>query len=150
MEIMKTHSIKQSDIKKKWVIVDAADQTLGRLATEVARVLRGKHKATFTPHLDTGDNVIVINAAKVKMTGTKLTDKFYHHHTGYIGGIKQKSASLILETNPERLISIAVRGMLPKNTLGDQQLSKLKVYKGAVHPHVAQQPKPFVIDQIAQ
>ncbi len=138
---MKTHSIKQSDIKKKWVIVDAADQTLGRLATEVARVLRGKHKATFTPHLDTGDNVIVINAAKVKMTGTKLTDKFYHHHTGYIGGIKQKSASLILETNPERLISTAVKGMLPKNKLGRGLSTNLRVYADDKHGHEGQKPE---------
>jgi len=145
MEIMKTHSIKQSDIKKKWVIVDAADQTLGRLATEVARVLRGKHKATFTPHLDTGDNVIVINAAKVKMTGTKLTDKFYHHHTGYIGGIKQKSASLILETNPERLISIAVRGMLPKNKLGRGINTNLRVYADDKHGHEGQKPEAMAL-----
>ena len=142
---MKTHSIKQSDIKKKWVIVDAADQTLGRLATEVARVLRGKHKATFTPHLDTGDNVIVINAAKVKMTGTKLTDKFYHHHTGYIGGIKQKSASLILETNPERLISIAVRGMLPKNKLGRGINTNLRVYADDKHGHEGQKPEAMAL-----
>ncbi len=142
---MKTHSIKQSDIKKKWVIVDAADQTLGRLATEVARVLRGKHKATFTPHLDTGDNVIVINAAKVKMTGTKLTDKFYHHHTGYIGGIKQKSASLILETNPERLISIAVRGMLPKNKLGRGLGTNLRVYADDKHGHEGQKPEAMAL-----
>ncbi len=142
---MKTHSIKQSDIKKKWVIVDAADQTLGRLATEVARVLRGKHKATFTPHLDTGDNVIVINAAKVKMTGTKLTSKFYHHHTGYIGGIKQKSASLILETNPERLISIAVRGMLPKNKLGRGLGTNLRVYADDKHGHEGQKPEAMAL-----
>ena len=142
---MKTHSIKQSDIKKKWVIVDAADQTLGRLATEVARVLRGKHKATFTPHLDTGDNVIVINAAKVKMTGTKLTDKFYHHHTGYIGGIKQKSASLIMETNPERLISIAVRGMLPKNKLGRGLSTNLRVYADDKHSHEGQKPESMAL-----
>lgn len=142
---MKTHSIKQSDIKKKWVIVDAADQTLGRLATEVARVLRGKHKATFTPHLDTGDNVIVINAAKVKMTGTKLTDKFYHHHTGYIGGIKQKSANDILDTNPERLISIAVRGMLPKNKLGRGLSTNLRVYADDKHGHEGQKPEAMAL-----
>lgn len=142
---MKTHSIKQSDIKKKWVIVDAADQTLGRLATEVARVLRGKHKATFTPHLDTGDNVIVINAAKVKMTGTKLTDKFYHHHTGYIGGIKQKSAGLILETNPERLVTAAVRGMLPKNKLGRGINTNLRVYADDKHGHEGQKPEAMAL-----
>jgi large subunit ribosomal protein L13 len=145
MEIMKTHSIKQSDIKKKWVIVDAADQTLGRLATEVARVLRGKHKPTFTPHLDTGDNVIVINAAKVKMTGTKLTDKFYHHHTGYIGGIKQKSAGLILETNPERLVTAAVRGMLPKNKLGRGINTNLRVYADDKHGHEGQKPEAMAL-----
>ena len=142
---MKTHSIKQSDIKKKWVIVDAADQTLGRLATEVARVLRGKHKATFTPHLDTGDNVIVINAAKVKMSGSKLTDKFYHHHTGYIGGIKQKSANDILDTNPERLISIAVRGMLPKNKLGRGLSTNLRVYADDKHGHEGQKPEAMAL-----
>ncbi len=142
---MKTHSIKQSDIKKKWVIVDAADQTLGRLATEVARVLRGKHKPTFTPHLDTGDNVIVINAAKVKMTGTKLTDKFYHHHTGYIGGIKQKSAGLILETNPERLVTAAVRGMLPKNKLGRGINTNLRVYADDKHGHEGQKPEAMAL-----
>jgi len=145
MEIMKTHSIKQSDIKKKWVIVDAADQTLGRLATEVARVLRGKHKATFTPHLDTGDNVIVINAAKVKMTGSKLTDKFYHHHTGYIGGIKQKSANQLLGSNPERIISIAVRGMLPKSKLGRNLNTNLRVYADDKHGHEGQKPEAMAL-----
>jgi len=145
MEIMKTHSIKQSDIKKKWVIVDAADQTLGRLATEVARVLRGKHKATFTPHLDTGDNVIVVNAAKVKMTGSKLTDKFYHHHSGYIGGIKQKAASDILKDNPERLISAAVRGMLPKSKLGRNLNTNLRVYADDKHGHEGQKPEAMAL-----
>lgn len=138
---MKTHSIKPSDIQKKWVVVDASDQTLGRLATEVARVIRGKHKPTFTPHLDTGDNVIVINAAKVKLTGKKWTEKFYHHHTGYVGGIKQASASELLEKNPERLISIAVRGMLPKGKLGRHLNTNLRVYADDKHGHEGQKPE---------
>lgn len=140
---MKTHNVKLSDIKKTWVIVDAADQTLGRLATEIARVIRGKHKPTFTPHLDTGDNVIVINAAKIKLTGNKWEDKFYHHHTGYMGGIKQVSAGDLLKKDPSRIISIAVRGMLPKSKLGNQLNTNLRVYADDKHGHEGQKPAPM-------
>lgn len=135
---MKTYSIKPSDIKKQWLVVDATDQTLGRLATEVARLLRGKHKASFVPHLDCGDNVVVINAERVNLTGNKLKEKFYYHHSGYIGGIKSISAADIMKTHPERLIEFAVRGMLPHNTLGRHVGKNLKVYAGAEHPHAAQ------------
>ncbi len=137
---MKTYSVKPADIKKKWVIVDATDQTLGRLATEVARVLRGKHKPTFTPHLDTGDNVIIINAAKVRLTGNKLQDKFYYHHTGYMGGIKQISAGDMLAKNPDRVITKAVHGMLPKTKLGRALHTNLRVYADDKHGQDAQKP----------
>lgn len=137
---MKTYSVKPADIKKQWVVVDAADQTVGRLATEVARVLRGKHKPTFVPHLDTGDFVVVINAEKVKFTGNKMKDKFYHHHTGWIGGIKSISAETMLAKKPERILEHAIRGMLPKGPLGRKVGLNLKVYAGSEHPHVAQKP----------
>jgi len=137
---MKTYSVKPSDIKKKWVIIDAADQTLGRLASEVAHVLRGKNKPTFVTHLDTGDNVIVINAAKVRLTGKKWTDKYYHHHTGWMGGIKQASAREVLEKNPERLVETAVKGMLPKSKLGRALYTNLRVYADDKHGQEAQKP----------
>jgi len=137
---MKTYSVKPTDVKKQWVVVDAAGQTVGRLATEVARVLRGKHKPTFVPHLDTGDNVVVINAEKVKFTGNKMKDKFYHHHTGYIGGIKSISAENLMAKKPERVLEIAIRGMLPKGPLGRKIGLNLKVYAGSEHPHAAQKP----------
>jgi len=137
---MKTYSVKPSDIKKQWVIIDAADQTLGRLATEVARILRGKNKATFTPHLDTGDNVIIVNAAKIRLSGEKWREKVYHHHTGWMGGIKEASAMELLEKNPARLISIAVKGMLPKSKLGRKLNTNLRVYADAEHGHKAQKP----------
>lgn len=137
---MKTTSIKPASIQKKWVVVDAADQTLGRLATEIARNLRGKHRATFTPHLDTGDHVVVVNAEKIKLTGSKWSDKSYYWHSGYIGGIKSATASEIRAKKPERLIEIAVKGMLPKNKLGRKIFKNLKVYAGAEHPHEAQKP----------
>ncbi|NBQ53068.1 MAG: 50S ribosomal protein L13 [Proteobacteria bacterium] len=137
---MKTYSVKPADIKKQWVVVDAADQTVGRLATEVARVLRGKHKPTFVPHLDTGDFVVVINAEKVKFTGNKMKDKFYHHHTGWIGGIKSISAETMLAKKPERILEHAIRGMLPKGPLGRKVGLNLKVYAGSEHPHAAQKP----------
>jgi len=137
---MKTYSVKPADIKKQWVVVDAADQTVGRLATEVARVLRGKHKPTFVPHLDTGDFVVVINAEKVKFTGNKMKDKFYHHHTGWIGGIKSISAETMLAKKPERILEHAIRGMLPKGPLGRKVGLNLKVYAGSGHPHAAQKP----------
>lgn len=137
---MKTYSVKPTDVKKQWVVVDAAGQTVGRLATEVARVLRGKHKPTFVPHLDTGDNVVVINADKVKFTGNKMKDKFYHHHSGYVGGIKSISAENLLAKKPERILEHAIRGMLPKGPLGRKIGLNLKVYAGSEHPHAAQKP----------
>ncbi|MEY4630209.1 MAG: hypothetical protein RIQ81_329 [Pseudomonadota bacterium] len=137
---MKTYSVKPTDVKKQWVVVDAAHQTVGRLATEVARVLRGKHKPTFVPHLDTGDCVVVINADKVKFTGNKMKDKFYHHHTGYIGGIKSISAENLLAKHPERVLEHAIKGMLPKGPLGRKIGLNLKVYAGSEHPHAAQKP----------
>jgi large subunit ribosomal protein L13 len=137
---MKTYSVKPSDVKKQWVIIDAADQTLGRLASEVAHVLRGKNKPTFVTHLDTGDNVIVINAAKVRLTGKKWTDKYYHHHTGWMGGIKQASAREVLEKDPSRLISTAVKGMLPKSKLGRALYTNLRVYADDKHGQEAQKP----------
>lgn len=140
---MKTCSIKPADIKKKWVIVDAAGQPLGRLASEIARVLRGKHKPTFVPHLDCGDNVIVTNAAKISLSGSKWDKKFYYHHTGYIGGIKSISARDLLAKNPERLIENAVRGMLPKTKLARKVFKNLRVYADSEHGHTAQKPEPM-------
>ncbi len=141
---MKTFSVKPADIKKEWLVVDATDQTLGRLATEVARVLRGKHKPTFTPYIDCGDHVIVINASKIKLSGNKMKDKIYYHHTRFIGGIKARSAEVILNSHPERLLMAAVKGMLPKNKLASQVLSCLRVFPGAEHTHAPQKPKPFM------
>jgi large subunit ribosomal protein L13 len=138
---MKTYSIKPADIKKKWVVVDATDQTLGRLASQVAYVLRGKNKPTFTPHLDTGDNVIVINASKVRLTGNKLNDKIYNHHTGYMGGIKAIVASELLDKNPERLVEIAVKGMLPKTKLGRKLHGNLRVFPAEQHGQASQKPE---------
>jgi large subunit ribosomal protein L13 len=138
---MKTVSAKPETVKRDWVIVDAANKTLGRLATELARRLRGKHKPVYTPHVDTGDYIVVINAEKVAVTGRKLTDKTYHHVTGYIGNIKSISLRDMLASHPERAIEIAVKGMLPKNPLGRAMFKKLKVYKGPNHPHAAQQPQ---------
>lgn len=138
---MKTFSAKPESVKRDWYIVDATDKTLGRLATEIARRLRGKHKAEYTPHVDTGDYLIIINAEKVKVTGKKFTDKVYYHHTGYIGGIRGISFDKLLEKAPERIIETAVKGMLPKGPLGREMYRKLKVYAGNEHPHAAQQPK---------
>ena len=144
---MKTISCKSDDADKEWFVVDAEDQILGRMASRIAMVLRGKHKATFTPHTDTGDFVIVVNAEKVKLTGNKLSDKMYYHHSGYPGGIKSISAEKLLKRYPERVIYHAVRGMLPKNILGRKLLKKLKVYGGAEHPHQAQKPQPLALGQ---
>lgn len=130
-----------SETERKWFVVDAQDQVLGRLATRVATILRGKHKATFTPHLDGGDHVIVVNAEKVHLTGRKLRDKMYRWHTGYIGGLREVNAETMLKTHPERVIEWAVQGMLPKNRLGRAMAKKLKVYRGGTHPHEAQQPQ---------
>ena len=135
-----------SNIERKWYVVDAEGQTLGRLAAEVAKVLRGKHKPTFTPHVDTGDYVIVVNAAKVKLTGKKLIRKTYFRHSGYPGGSSFTQAGHMLEKRPERVVEMAVRGMLPKNKLGEQMYRKLNVYAGAEHPHQAQQPEELKLD----
>jgi large subunit ribosomal protein L13 len=142
---MPTSMPKESDIQRKWYVVDADGQVLGRLATRVATVLRGKHKPIFTPHLDVGDHVVVINAEKVQLTGRKLKDKQYRWHTGYIGGLKEVSAETMLRTHPDRVIEWAVEGMLPKNRLGRAMAKKLKVYRGAEHPHTAQQPQPLEV-----
>lgn len=138
---MKTFSAKPAEVKRDWYVVDASGKTLGRLAAEIAKRLRGKHKAEYTPHVDTGDYIVVINAEKVQVTGNKAKDKMYHHHTGYIGNLKSISFEKLIEKAPQRTIEIAVKGMLPKNPLGRQMFSKLKVYAGQEHPHVAQQPR---------
>lgn len=137
---MKTFSAKPSDIQRKWLIVDAEGKTLGRMSTEIARVLRGKHKPEYTPHMDLGDFVIVINASKVRVTGNKLNDKIYYRHTGYPGGIRGQNLKKLLADHPDRVIELAVKGMLPKNALGRAMYKKMKVYAGADHPHEAQQP----------
>ena len=138
---MKTLSAKPAEVTRDWFVVDASGKTLGRMATEIARRLRGKHKAEYTPHVDTGDYVIVINAEKIRVTGNKVQDKMYRHHTGYIGNLKSISFGKLIDKSPQRPIEIAVKGMLPKNPLGRQMFSKLKVYAGTEHPHVAQQPR---------
>ena len=138
---MKTLSAKNSEVEKKWFVVDANDQVVGRLATRVAMILRGKHKPIYTPHVDTGDFVIIVNADKVRFTGNKLDDKKYYHHTGYPGGIKMATAKDLMNETPEKIIISAVRGMMPKNKLAKKQLSKLKVYSGPEHPHQAQNPE---------
>ena len=140
---MKTTLPKESEIQKNWYVVDATDRSAGRLAVGIANVLRGKNKPTFTPHLDTGDFVVVVNAEKVKLTGSKEEQKIYKHYTGYPSGLKEFKASFVRERNPTRILSQAVRGMLPKNRLGRKLYKKLKVYPGAEHPHVAQQPTPI-------
>lgn len=142
---MPTWMPKESEIEHKWFVVDADGQVLGRLASRVAAILRGKHKPTFVPHLDVGDHVVVINAEKVRLTGRKLTDKIYRWHTGYIGGLREVSAGAMLKTHPERVIEWAVEGMLPKNRLGRAMAKKLKVYRGREHPHAAQQPTALEI-----
>jgi len=138
---MKSFVAKKEDISRDWYVVDATDQVLGRLASEVARRLRGKHKAIFTPHVDTGDFIVVVNAEKVTLTGRKMEQKMYHRHSGYPGGIRSVNARRMLDTHPERVLIAAVKGMLPKNRLGRQMLKKLKVYVGPEHPHQAQQPQ---------
>jgi large subunit ribosomal protein L13 len=138
---MTTFSAKPAEVKRDWYVVDADGKTLGRLSTELARRLRGKHKAEYTPHVDTGDYIIVINAEKVRVTGNKEQDKIYYHHTGYIGNMKSVSLGKLRQTHPERIIETAVKGMLPKNPLGRAMFKKLKVYAGSEHEHQAQQPK---------
>ena len=137
---MTTVSMREQDVERSWWVIDAENQTLGRLATEIARRLRGKHKPEYTPHVDTGDYIIVINAEKVRVTGNKETDKVYWRHSGYPGGIRGTNVATMRETHPERIIEKAVKGMLPKNPLGRAMYRKLKVYAGAEHPHAAQQP----------
>lgn len=142
---MKTVFAHNETVKRDWVVIDAADQTLGRLATEVARRLRGKHKVEYTPNCDTGDYVVVVNAAKVRATGKKLTDKIYYRHSQYAGGLKSTTLGKMLAEHPERVIEKAVKGMLPGGPLGFAQFRKLKVYAGAEHPHTAQQPKTITL-----
>ena len=142
---MKTFSAKPETVKRDWFVVDAEGKTLGRLATEIALRLRGKHKPEYTPHVDTGDYIVVVNAEKVRVTGRKSTDKMYHRHTGYIGGLKSISFDKLIGHKPELVIETAVKGMLPKNTLGRAMYSKLKVYAGSEHPHAAQQPQKLEI-----
>ncbi len=138
---MKTMMAKESQIERKWYIVDAEGKILGRLATEVARILKGKHKPTYTPHVDTGDYVIIINAEKIKVTGKKESQKLYRHHTGYVGGLKEISYKTMMEKHPERILKHAVKGMLPKNILGRQMMKKLKIYVGPEHKNDAQRPE---------
>lgn len=142
---MKTYTPKAPEIERRWWVVDAEGVVLGRLASKVAQVLRGKHKPMYTPHLDTGDFVVVVNADKVRLTGTKAEKKTYFRHTGYIGGEKHIPVSTMLEKHPERVVELAVKGMLPKNNLGRLMRRKLKVYASAEHPHAAQQPQPLEI-----
>jgi large subunit ribosomal protein L13 len=142
---MRTVFANEATVRRDWFVVDAAGKTLGRLASVLASRLRGKHKASYTPNVDTGDNIIVLNAGKIRVTGQKLTDKMYHHHTGYMGGIKSTTLGKLLDKHPERAIEFAVKGMLPKNPLGRKMYKKLHVFAGAEHPHAAQQPKALEI-----
>ena len=140
---MKTFSAKANEVERGWYLVNAQGKTLGRLATEIARRLRGKHKPEYTPHVDTGDYIVVVNAEKIRVTGTKLKNKIYHRHTGYIGNLKSESLQSMLERAPEQVLKLAVKGMMPRNSLGRQMLRKLKIVRGENHPHVAQQPQPL-------
>lgn len=147
---MRTFTPTPSDIDRQWHVIDATDVVLGRLATQVATLLRGKHKPTFAPHMDMGDFVVIINAEKVALTGAKLEKKKAYRHSGFPGGLTSTSYAELLEKDPVGAVEKAIRGMLPKNRLAAQQIKKLKVYTGSEHPHVAQQPQEFVIDQVAQ
>jgi large subunit ribosomal protein L13 len=140
---MKTYSANAATVRREWYVVDAAGKTLGRLASEIARRLRGKHKVQYTPHVDTGDYIVVINAAKIRVSGSKAQNKIYHRHTGYIGNLKSINFDNLLEKAPGRVLELAVRGMLPKNSLGRAMFRKLRVYPAAQHRHAAQQPKPL-------
>lgn len=142
---MKTFSAKPAEVKRQWYVVDAEGKTLGRLAAEIARRLRGKHKPVYTPHIDTGDYIVVVNAEKVRVTGNKENDKMYHRHTGYIGGLKSTNLRKMRESHPERILQYAVKGMMPKGPLGRDMLRKLKVYAGPNHQHAAQQPEMLEI-----
>ncbi len=137
----KTYFAKKDELEKKWYVVDATDKPLGRLAVEVAKVLTGKNKPTYTPHEDTGDFVVVVNAEKITLTGKKIDDKIYYHHTAYMGNLKEMSAKDMLKKHPERVVELAVKGMVPRGVLGRHMLKKLKVYRGAEHPHAAQKPQ---------
>jgi large subunit ribosomal protein L13 len=148
--VTRTFSPKPADVQPKWLVIDAEDVVLGRLASHAAALLRGKHKPTFAPHMDMGDFVIIINAEKVALTGSKLAEKLYYRHSGYPGGLTATTYSEMVEKHPTRAVEKAIRGMLPKNSLGRAQIKKLKVYAGAEHPHAAQQPTPFTLDQVAQ
>lgn len=147
---MRTYSPKPGDVNREWHVIDATDVVLGRLASQVAVLLRGKHKPIFAPHVDTGDFVIVINAEKIALTGQKLSQKMDYRHSGFPGGLRATNYVELLATNPRRAIEKAVKGMLPHNKLSDAQITKLKVYAGDVHPHAAQNPKPYEISQVAQ
>jgi large subunit ribosomal protein L13 len=147
---VRTYTPKPGDVERRWHVIDATDIVLGRLATQAAILLRGKHKPIFAPHMDTGDFVVIVNADKVALTGAKRDQKKAYRHSGYPGGLRAVGYAELLEKNPERAVEKAVRGMLPKNTLGRAQLSKLKVYRGSEHPHQAQQPEPYQISQVAQ
>jgi len=138
---VKTYMAKPAEVEHKWYVIDASGQTLGRISSEVASILRGKHKPTYTPHVDTGDFVIIINAEQVKLTGDKLNQKMYRYHTGYPGGLKEMDYRTLLQKRPERAIETAVKGMLPHNRLGNKMYKKLKVYRGSEHPHQAQKPE---------
>lgn len=142
---MTTVSAKPDEVRRNWYLIDATDKTLGRLSSEIARRLRGKHKPEYTPHVDTGDYIVVVNAEKIRVTGNKLKDKMYHHHTGYIGNLKSISLEKLLQKAPERAIEHAVKGMMPKNTLGRAMFKKLRVFAGPEHPHQAQQPQPLEV-----
>jgi large subunit ribosomal protein L13 len=148
--VTRTYSPKASEQKHDWLVIDATDVVLGRLASQAAALLRGKHKTTFAPHMDMGDHVIIINASKVVMAAQKAAQKRAYRHSGYPGGLSSVSYTELLEKNPERAVEKAIRGMLPKNSLGRDQFRKLKVYAGPEHPHAAQQPTPFTIGQVAQ
>ena len=147
--VQRSYSAKPTEVQRKWYVVDAEGKTLGRLATTVAATLRGKHKPTFTPHIDTGDFVVVVNADKVKVTGNKETQKVYYRHSNYPGGLKSETLKDMRERHPDRIIENAVKGMLPRNSLGKQQLTKLKIYAGAEHPHTAQNPVALELDDTA-
>lgn len=147
---MRTYTPKPGDVQKNWYVIDATDVILGRLASQAATLLRGKHKPTFAPHVDNGDFVIIVNADKVALSGNKREAKLAYRHSGFPGGLRATPYSELLEKHPERAVEKAIRGMLPKNSLASQQLSKLKVYAGPEHPHAAQQPTPFEITQVAQ
>jgi large subunit ribosomal protein L13 len=143
---MKTFSAKPAEVRRDWFVVDATGKTLGRLSTEIAHRLRGKHKPEYTPHVDTGDYIVVVNAEKIRVTGNKLKDKMYHHYTGYVGHLKSKSLEKMLDDAPERVLQNAVKGMLPRGPLGRQMFSKLRVFKGPEHDHTAQQPIPLEVN----